>query len=48
MPISELQSVMMNLGMNAVDAMPRGGRVTFETRYPDDLQHALDILEAES
>ncbi len=29
---SELQRVMMNLGMNAVDAMPRGGRVTFETR----------------
>ena len=25
-----------------------GEQVTFESRYPDDLQHALDVLEAES
>ncbi|MFT3925386.1 MAG: AAA family ATPase [Myxococcales bacterium] len=29
---AQMQRVLMNLAMNAADAMPRGGRMTFETR----------------
>lgn len=38
---SQLQRVFMNLGLNAVDAMPHGGRITLETENEPTSQEAV-------
>ncbi|HMJ12670.1 MAG TPA: PAS domain S-box protein, partial [Polyangiaceae bacterium] len=45
----QIEQVIMNLAINARDAMPKGGRLTIETNNVDiDESHAFEHLEIES